>query len=318
MVFWLTNQRVDTKIGPRGRLRATLPAEVVNLQARDTQGSSMLDRTQSDGLLQLDHLAALEFAGADARAFLQGQLSSDVLGLAVGEAQLTSYSTPKGRVVAILRLIREPDRVIGVLPAELAAPVLERLRRYVLRAKVTLRVATELAAFGTTSAPDRLIVGAPSAPRMAADSEPRVVAWKRANIAAGIAQVYPATSELFVAQMLNLDLVNAISFRKGCYTGQEIIARTQNLGRVKRRMLRFEVRADGAVAVGGTVSLGHFGMGTVVEAASGAHGHLELLAVVHLEPQPGATGEAAPNALEARELPLPYSIPETTEPVKGR
>lgn len=264
--------------------------------------------TRSDGLLQLDHLAALEFAGADASAFLHGQLSSDVLGLAVGDSHLTSYSTPKGRVVAILRLIRKPDRLIGVLPADLAVPVLERLRKYVLRAKVTLRVATELVAFGTTSAPDRLIVGAPSAPRTAADSEPRIAAWKRANIAAGIAQVYAATSELFVAQMLNLDLVNAISFRKGCYTGQEIIARTQNLGRIKRRMLRLEVRTDDAIAVGGTVSLGRFGLGTVVEAASGAHGHLELLAVVHLEPQAGATSEAAPIDLEARELPLPYAI----------
>jgi hypothetical protein len=263
---------------------------------------------QSHELLQLDHLAALEFAGADASAFLHGQLSSDVHGLAVGDSQLTSYSTPKGRVVAILRLIREPDRLVGVLPTDLAVPVLERLRKYVLRARVTLRVATEIVAFGTTLAPDRLTVGAPSAPRTAADSEPRIAAWKRANIAAGIGQVYGATSELFVAQMLNLDLVNAISFRKGCYTGQEIIARTQNLGRVKRRMLRFEVRAGEPVAVGGTVSLGRFGMGTVVEAASGAHGHLELLAVVHLEPQAGETSEAAALEVQARELPLPYAI----------
>jgi len=109
-------------------------------------------------LLRLDHLAVLEFTGADATEFLNGQLSNDVLALAPGEQQLTSYNSPKGRVVAILTLAREDARALAALPAELAGIVLERLRKYVLRSKVSLRLATELAVFGALVDPARVAI----------------------------------------------------------------------------------------------------------------------------------------------------------------
>jgi len=259
------------------------------------------------GLLRLDHLAVIEFSGADATEFLNGQLSNDVAALALGGQQLTSYSSPKGRVVAILTLAREDERLLGALPAELAGIVLERLRKYVLRAKVSLRLATELAVFGSTVDPARVAI-LPATGTAAGSGSAAGDAWRHTQIAAGRAQVYASTTEQFVAQMLNLDLVDGINFRKGCYTGQEIIARTQNLGRIKRRMLRFVVPTAAALAVGDTVELGEFGPGMVVELTAAVDGERELLAVVHLEPEVRARPDERSIVVSARELALPYAV----------
>ncbi len=258
-------------------------------------------------LQRIESLAVLEIAGADAATFLNGQLSNDVSSLAEGDQQLTSCNSPKGRVVAVLALQRERERLLAALPRELANTLLERLRRYVLRSKVSLRIATELAAFGAPDEPARLTIGEAAAHPATTSAADALDTWKRATIAAGRPQVYAATSEQFVAQMLNLDLVDGISFQKGCYTGQEIIARTQNLGRIKRRMLRFSVPGSVAIAPGTALQLSVHGSGTVVDSVVAAAGGCELLAVVHLEPQP-ADGRDSTLELDARELPLPYAV----------
>ncbi|MFO1409366.1 MAG: hypothetical protein U1F06_03150 [Steroidobacteraceae bacterium] len=172
-------------------------------------------------------MGVLRFQGRDAAAFLHGQLSNDVLALADGAQQLAGYHTNQGRADApsLARLGRE--ELLAQLPLELADAVAQRLRRYVLRAKLTIEVLDAAAA----------AVAAASIP-----------GWSPArargdDIAAGLPQVYAATSEKFVAQMLNLDCVGAVSFSKGCYTGQEVIARAHYRGRVKRRMQRFATRA---------------------------------------------------------------------------
>jgi hypothetical protein len=271
-------------------------------------------------LLSLPHLAAVEVAGPDAARFLNGQLSNDALALVPGAWQFTSWSTPKGRVVAVLSLGRIDDRYYAVLPRELAAPLIERLSKYILRSKVSLReISAELGVWGSEASPDRFAIQPATAPAPAPDAIDAERRWKLARIAAGLPQIYPATAEQFVAQMINLDLVQGVSFRKGCYTGQEIIARTQNLGRIKRRMLRFAIGplASGALAsgdggsvkVGDVVRLGDFGAAHIVEMAAADAGE-ELLAVVHLEPRMDtAQADAAPR-IEARERPLPYAIPE--------
>jgi folate-binding protein YgfZ len=258
----------------------------------------------------LPHLAAVEVAGADAAQFLNGQLSNDTLSLAPGGWQLASWSTPKGRVVAVLSLGRIENRYCAVLPRDLAASFVQRLSRYILRSKVTLHLApAELAVWGSIKSPDQFAVGPAAAPAQQLDAIDIERRWKLARIAAGLPQIYPATSEEFVAQMLNLDLVEGISFRKGCYTGQEIIARTQNLGRIKRRMLRFAIAAPNSVNVGDVVTLGSFGSATVVEAAHADAGQ-ELLTVVHLDPRMDDAKADMAHRLEAEERPLPYSIPE--------
>ena len=105
--------------------------------------------------------------------------------------------------------------------------------------------------------------------------------WRLADIREGLPQIYAATREMFVAQMLNLDLIDGISFTKGCFTGQEIIARTQHLGRIKRRMFRLLLPA-GAWAIGQAVHLGDGRAGRLTEVVSAGE-EFEALAVLGLE-----------------------------------
>jgi folate-binding protein YgfZ len=128
--------------------------------------------------------------------------------------------------------------------------------------------------------------------------------WRLADIRAGLPQVYSATSEMFVAQMLNLDLIGGISFTKGCYTGQEIIARTQHLGRIKRRMFRLAL-PPGSWAIGQTLNLHDGRTGRLTELAQ-IGDEFEALAVLAGAAEPPDTESA--NTVAATLLPLPYGL----------
>src|SRR5262249_46674367 len=139
--------------------------------------------------------------------------------------------------------------------------------------------------------------------------------WHRLDIEQGQPQVFAATSEEFVAQMLNLDALDAIAFDKGCYTGQEVIARAHYRGRVKRRMQRFVTRTAQQLqpAAAGTLSDGR--AFKVVDAVPLDDGRCEFLAVTQLTAGVAAeTGSVAGRdgtaALEAQQLELPYQLPE--------
>lgn len=152
-------------------------------------------------------------------------------------------------------------------------------------------------------------------------------AWRLLDIAEGLPQVYAATSEEFVAQMLNLDVLGAIAFDKGCYTGQEVIARAHYRGRVKRRMQRFMSRGPARLTVGESGQLADGRAFKVVEAAQLANGRCEFLAVAPMVAAGEATTTDARSAtggsdeelddvarpgapLNAQTLPLPYPLPE--------
>jgi tRNA-modifying protein YgfZ len=297
---------------------------------------------------RLGHIGLLRFAGPDAHRFLQGQVSNDTGRLLAGAPLLAAYSTPQGRVVAVLHLLPHSSGVIGLLPRELVQPTLQRLRKFVLRAKVTIEDlsehygvvglhASEPARAGALPIPDataeyverdgigvgrlsrgssRLWVIGPSASlaeqgiagstRDGERIEPGHIeqAWRLADIRAGLPQVYAATSELFVAQMLNLDLIDGISFTKGCFTGQEIIARTQHLGRIKRRMFRLQLPA-GSWAIGQAIRLTDGRAGRLTELAPEAHA-FEALAVLNIDAGAAEVDGAPSDAVAAIELPLPY------------
>jgi folate-binding protein YgfZ len=290
--------------------------------------------------LQLPSLGVLRARGPQAVSFLQGQLSNDLMRLSAAHSLLAGYHNPQGRVIALLRLIAiAPDDVLAILPRELAAPVAQRLSRFILRAKVT--VTDDSSAWRIDgiagSAPDvpelprapeavqaagaaRVVRLSPEPARWvwlapaASDSQPPAQwprleesAWRALGIAAGEPQVSAATSEEFVAQMLNLDCLQAIAFEKGCYTGQEVIARAHYRGRVKRRMQRFRTHSPQQLAsgAGGTLSDGR--PFKVVEAVQLADGRCEFLAVTALTVD-GAT--PAPESLAVQSLPLPYPLPE--------
>jgi folate-binding protein YgfZ len=282
---------------------------------------------------RLAHLGTLRFTGADALPFLQGQVSNDTQRLSDGTPVLAAYSTPQGRVLALIYLLPHSSGVIAILPREILLPTLERMRKYILRAKVRIEDAVDLVVAGQFGAARpaasryveqdgigvapvghdenrRWIVGPPekiAAPADAAAAKRIEEAWRLADVRAGLPQVYAPTSEAFVAQMLNLDLLDGISFTKGCYTGQEIIARTQHLGRIKRRLFRLGL-PPGAWTVGQPVRLSDGRQGRLTEVIENG-GRSEALAVLSVEASAAAVGEAPGELLvEAEELPLPYSL----------
>ncbi|MDX1381678.1 MAG: hypothetical protein R3233_11180, partial [Xanthomonadales bacterium] len=214
----------------------------------------------------LTYLAAARVAGPDAAAFLHGQLSADVAALADGAGGFACYCSPRGQVYGLLLVCRRgPDFLLagaaGLLPG-----MLQRLRLFVLRARVELALADELGVFGIDGAADAAdseavntaagLVYAVSAPRDATDGAPEAASdgWKATELRHGVAWLEPATSERFIPQMLGFDRLGAVSFTKGCYPGQEIIARARYLGKVKRRPLRLlleDTDAAAALAAGG-------------------------------------------------------------------
>jgi tRNA-modifying protein YgfZ len=268
-------------------------------------------------LFPLASLRTLAVTGPDARSFLQNQLSSDLNEVTDSRGQFSAWHDPKGRVLTFLRLLPWPDGFLLVLHASLAESIDRRMRMYVLRARVTVSggppvfgllahsdaapgnavplpalPTDELAAAGDgrvvvlrLPGEERWLVagelGEP-AERIATDEAQAVAAWELAEVAAGIPEIYPETSGQFVAQMLNLDRMGAVSFTKGCYPGQEIVARAHHLGRVKRRARLFT--ADGPPPAPGA-SLTESG-GTVLRAASNGAGCLVLAVVGDEAPGP--------------------------------
>jgi len=280
--------------------------------------------------------------------FLQGQVSNDTRRLADGTSLLTSYSSPQGRVLALIYLLPHSSGVLAILPREILVQTMESLRRFVLRAKVSIADAADslvLAGYhgdhalqsagltipqahGGYAEQDGVgvarvgrenrywVIGAPGHRALAAHPQGATLieqAWRGANIRAGLPQVYAATREAFVAQMLNLDLLDGISFSKGCYTGQEIIARTQHLGRIKRRLFRLQL-PPGTWSIGQALRLSDGRHGRLTEVIE-SDGRVEALAVLNIEPAPsvGASDSADPvapssPAVPAIELPLPYRL----------
>lgn len=237
------------------------------------------------------------------------------------------------------------DDLLAILPRELVTAVVQRLGKFVLRSKVKLSDESghwsiggliEQAHAGQTSAdeglPDAvnqvtrrdgviavriaqqparwLLVRAASEPGLeagggTAGAAERVALWERLAIADGEPEVYAATSEAFVAQMLNLDALGAIAFDKGCYTGQEIIARAHYRGRVKRRMHRFLTDERAQLTPGDTGTLSDGRSFRAVRVARHDDGHCEFLAVTGSEAAAGSS-----RVLSARALELPYSVPD--------
>jgi tRNA-modifying protein YgfZ len=281
----------------------------------------------------LPFLGVLRFVGPDAATFLQGQVTHDTRLLSDGRTLLAACNTPQGRVVALPRLRQHEDSVLALLPAELVEPLAQRLKRFLLRAKVRLEPATDLVAVAEAAQPAKgdATEGRASGGISFAYAAgrrvtllPRGVAedhvdldgsiaedavengWWCADVADGLPQIFASSAEAFVPQMLNLDLLDAISFTKGCYTGQEIVARTQHLGRIKRRLFRY-LAAPGMLPPP-LSGLSHGGrkVGEVVMSARREHA-VELLAVTSVE------AHGLPLMLEdgrrLEPVSLPYEVP---------
>ncbi len=278
-----------------------------------------------------DTPACLAVTGGDRIDFLQGQLTQDLARLQADRILTAAWCSPKGRVIALLTLLHDRDRVLLFLPEWQAAEFTERLLRYRLRADVEVAAEPQMRLVAVDCGPGgvQLPEGVPVlAMRLLPGTEPRVMeictaaehvgdlggdtllpaeAWHHAAIRSGRPALYPQTAESFTPHMLNLDLLDAISFRKGCYTGQEVVARTENLGRPSRRMLRFSAAAAPPVPGARLLDEAGSGTGTVVRAAAADSG-CELLAVVSIKQLGGEL--RLEDGTPATIAPLPYSVPE--------
>ena len=278
--------------------------------------------------IPLSHLGVLRFTGNDALSFLQGQVSNDTQRLNGNSALRAAYSSPQGRVLALIYLLRHSSGIVAILPREILAATMERMRKFILRAKVQIEDAGDSLGVGgfigaappsgyaeedgvglvpVGNDPGRSwVIGPPDklpSWKDAAEARRCEEAWRLADIRAGLPQIYAATSEAFVAQMLNLDLLDGISFTKGCYTGQEIIARAQHRGRVKRRLCRLQL-PPGEWQVGQGLRLTDGRAGRLTETAISGGGY-EALAVLSVE---AAEDEAPAGLVAAAPLPLPYAL----------
>lgn len=269
-------------------------------------------------VVPLTHLALISASGDDARSFLHGQLTSDVNHLGADALQHSAWCNAKGRMLASFIVWRSADAFNLALAADLQAALGKRLQMYVLRAKVKIG-APQLLLFGlagsavdaTLAALDLptpaalhsaeqggvsvlrldatrcLLAASPEQaatlwPKLAARLTPAgIAAWRWLDVRAGLPLISAATKELFVPQMADFERIGGVSFHKGCYPGQEIVARTQYLGKVKRRLYR--LRGATAMASGDELFsplIAEQSCGTVISAAPSPDGGYEALAVL--------------------------------------
>lgn len=228
------------------------------------------------GLTPLDHLVPIVVEGVDAATFLQGQLTQNVLNLASDTIRLGGYCSAKGRLQASFWLAHpQSEQFVLITHASLLPAWLKRLQMFVLRAKVTLRDAREqwqtvgicghdaaqatlgeeaikLPVHGLITTGETLLMRLPDVQGQArwiactsvaqaqawlsvqAHSHPH--AWQWLDTMSGIPQITASTVDQFVPQMINFEVLGGVDFRKGCYPGQEVVARSQYLGSIKRRL----------------------------------------------------------------------------------
>ncbi len=239
---------------------------------------------------RLTRYGLLSVSGDDAREFLHAQLTKDIRNLAPTAAVLAGWCSPKGRLLASFVVIPRQGGFLLQLARDLAAPVAKRLGMYVLRSKV--KVADESAAWaqlGLWGAPsegpvvawdgdvatvriaeERMLRLGPLAQMSNVETTASEEQWILQEIRAGRPFISAATQDQFVPQMVNLETLGGVDFQKGCYPGQEIVARAQYRGQVKRRMVRLPAPQGARLQPGA-----QYNGGTVVDSAGG-----ELLAVM--------------------------------------
>ncbi len=295
-----------------------------------------------DGSAALAHWGLIRARGEDAASFLHSQLTNDMLSLHADEFRLAGFCSAKGRLQASFFVWKEGDDILLACARDLLAPTLKRLSMFVLRARCRLSDATaEFALTGRAGraaepvaslAPwRRRTVDASTWLRLpdaagltrawqvqpaAASAQPDSVpldAWRWLEVGSGVPLIEAATVDAFVPQMLNLELLGGVDFRKGCYPGQEIVARSQYRGTIKRRMFLFDVA--GAARAGQEVfHSGDAGQpaGMVVNAAprpDGSDTHSALVEVKLAALGQGTLHLGAADGPALRQRPLPYALP---------
>ncbi len=239
--------------------------------------SMCLQTPLSNVVYHLAHLAIIEVSGEDTIQFLQGQLTCNINDISESKASIAAFCNAKGRVISTLIVAKTPIGFWLILPESLAETVRKKLQMYVLRSKVTLCISEDLSLFGMSGTevdppivlPDQsfdclhrqnltwirlpseqprflcivnLNAGDPPFFNDAPDDS--LGTWRYQDISSGFPWFDIAQSEHYIPQMLNIDQLGGISFNKGCYTGQEIVARTHYLGKSKRQLYLAECHVN--------------------------------------------------------------------------
>ena len=195
-------------------------------------------------MMTLDYLSAARFQGPDAGDFLQAQLSADIAALEPGDSTFACYCTPRGQVIGLLLVCRQHDSYLLVSAAALLPRILTRFKMFVLRSRVEFAAQPGIIVYGIGPQEDIADpgvfqpVGFPLAYLVRENTEEADVSndcFKALEISNCVTWLGPETAEKFIPQMLGFDQIGAVSYTKGCYPGQEIVARTRYLGKVKRK-----------------------------------------------------------------------------------
>lgn len=281
----------------------------------------------------LEPLCVVRASGADAETFLHGQLTNDLKSLAPGQLQLQGYCSPKGRLLALMHATLDGDDILLVMPRDISESLLKRLRMFVLRAAVTLTLDEDVQVLGVSdaagypeTAPRPLLpLGAgPAALALVptqqlgeacaalADAYDRGSSehWAAARLLAGEPQIHPGSADKFVPQMVNLDLLGGLSFNKGCYPGQEIVARTRYLGKVKRRLQLYQCSAQASAEAGSPIYVEgrEQAAGELVELLPAGERASVASAVIRLEYSGQNMHLWAPDGPLLQPIPLPYPL----------
>ena len=236
--------------------------------------------------LELTYLNLIKISGRDAISFLNDQFTNDITALETNRWQYNGYCSAKGRLIAFMRLFTADDCIYIVMPASMASTLIQRLQVYVFRAKVNFEILNEIPVYclmGDTikamtgerqtqavksvnggfllniseksdrylmvnKVPDNL-----SGVSVVSGDEAKQF-WRLSEIQAAIPNIDTQISELFIPQHISLDKLHAISFQKGCFPGQEVVARLHYLGKAKQTMKQLQIHSVSAVNPGDTIT----------------------------------------------------------------
>ncbi|PCH59422.1 MAG: hypothetical protein COC05_06975 [Gammaproteobacteria bacterium] len=278
-------------------------------------------------LCELGHLGIIEIHGEDSRQFLHGQFTNDVEALAEHSLQLNGYCDPKGRLIGLFYLIRLPDKYLMLIDQAIASNVLKRLQMFVLMAEVEFEISAlhciGFVQHNPKKTPDLIadaalkpltvstnddsylltMLGGKTARYIAIGNDSQLVqvwntlskdnvacnnsVWRLLDIHLGIPSLIEKTQGAFIPQMANLDLVDGLSFSKGCYPGQEVVARMHHLGKVKRRMYRLHITCEEQPLAGDGIynaeNDSNESVGKIVSAVKIGDSEFEALAILQIK-----------------------------------
>lgn len=334
------------------RCSATITADIV--QDFGDSAAELKATEQGTISCVLSQFGTLRVSGDDAPSFLQNLLSNDIREVSASRAQLSSFNNAKGRILATMLIWHDGGDYLLQLPRALCEPIRKKLGMYVLRAKVKITDAgEEIISLGLSgvNAQEILHTQFGELPRLPLDAKgttPGIViridetrfqvnttmahatalwaalgqrtqpvgsaCWDWLNIRSGIPAILPQTQEQFVAQMVNLELLGGVNFNKGCYPGQEIVARMQYLGKLKRRMYLAHINGSNAPQAGDELFCANMegqASGMIVNAARAPNGGHDVLATLQIASRETQTVHWL--SLQGEPLkftPLPYPLPE--------